>query len=82
VQQRVLAAQAPVIVPAHRFPLRTRGNDHDRSLPTSLRLPVDHRVLQQVQKPERLLPTVRNRYGPHQQLKGPSATVLPQLQIR
>ena len=32
---------------------------------------------QQVQQPERLLPIARNRYSPHQQLKRPSATVLP-----
>jgi len=34
-------------------------------------------VQQQVQQPERLLPVARNRYSPHQQLKRPSATVLP-----
>jgi hypothetical protein len=32
---------------------------------------------QEVQQPERLLPIARNRYSPHQQLKRPSATVLP-----
>jgi hypothetical protein len=32
---------------------------------------------QQVQQPERPLPAARNHYGPHQQLKRPSATMLP-----
>ena len=32
---------------------------------------------EQVQQPERLLPIARDRYSPHQQLKRPSATVLP-----
>jgi hypothetical protein len=53
---------------------------HLRSWPTAVIEPgygVDHRMQQQVQQPERLLPTARNHYGSHQQLNRPSATVLP-----
>ena len=45
--------------------------------PDGLTTSDDNSVQQQVQQPERLLPIARNRYSPHQQLKRPSATVLP-----